>query len=290
MLSIFGWMAVVADRRRASGPSRAGLLVAVAGAVLSPVSAQGAPPARGQEAAPSEQLRDREISLRLAIVVQRRGNAERRRLCDRHAEDVKLGHGRALVALGDCFARGRGRRKSLLRARQLYEHAARHGSPAAHLRLGHLFRDGAIMRIDLRRAGEHFLIAARSGDPVAMMEYGLSLPRDRHSQVTACDWYARAARHGDADGIRLLADCFAGGIGRMRDAGRADVLYRRAAALGDPTAWFRLTGLALSGKGALMAEREGCNWAERAARRGNVAAQFAVIACRKGVQKFAVLK
>lgn len=216
----------------------------------------------------------------LALQSSRHRLRHARQRCDAHAARVSPGNVIAALGLAHCFKSGVGRSKSLLRAKALYEQAARQDSAEAHLALGQFYQDGRIVRRDTDRAAHHVRRAARAGLAAAMTEYGLMIMRNNsHQHALACSWFARAARAGAGNGIRLLGDCFASGLGGRSNRVLATDLYVRAASLGDRTAALKLAGEPFIGVGGEIAAREGCDWAAEAARRTNQAASKAVAFC-----------
>ena len=202
-----------------------------------------------------------------------------RKRCDSYADHAKSGDMQGMLRLGYCYLTGSGRPKRLLKARAYFDRAAAQGSAEAHLQLGLINLDGSILKADSARAAHHFLAAARLGNVNAMTEYGLSLTGSGPSQRTACDWYERASWFESARALRLLGDCFASGEGRPLNATRARQLYRQAADQGDRTARLKMERHRFSGSGALMAQRQGCDWLLRAAARGNIKAMMAISSC-----------
>lgn len=202
-----------------------------------------------------------------------------RKNCDAYASQANSGKTDSLVQIANCYLTGKGRPKSILRARALFDRAAAQGSAEAHLILGLINLDGSILKVDTITANRHFLAAARMGNASAMIQYGLGQANDRAGARIACDWFERASQFANARALRLLADCFAHGKGRPRDMTQARKLYAQAAAFGDRTARLKLTRHRFFGSGARMAERQGCEWTLRAAARGNIRAMTAVASC-----------
>lgn len=222
---------------------------------------------------------DVDLMLQLALKSSRQQLALARRKCDAYAANAARDDVASVVALANCYKRGVGRPKSLMRAKRHFEVAARHGSTAAYLALGQFYRDGRIVPRNLRRTAAYFRKAAKANLPQAMIEYGLVWIRLRRDRQIACDWFERAANLGARDGMRLLADCHALGLGRRADQKRARELYQKAVLLGDRTALLKLTGHVFKGVGADIAAAEGCDWASEAAARDNQAASEAFAYC-----------
>lgn len=217
--------------------------------------------------------------LGLAIKDARQRLRRARAQCDAHEAGSALGDVKAMLGLGNCYRVGSGRPKRLLRAKTLYEAASARGSAEAHLALGQFYRDGAIVPKDFKQAANHFRRAARAGLAEAMIELGLILRRAQSNDRAACSWFARSAKANARNGIRLLGDCFAYGVGGRLDRAYAVELYRRAAGLGDNTARLKLAGNPFMGTGSDIARWEGCEWATRSAARNNIAAMQAAAFC-----------
>ncbi|MEM7750993.1 MAG: tetratricopeptide repeat protein [Pseudomonadota bacterium] len=218
-------------------------------------------------------------AMRLALAQSRRQLRQARSQCDTHQHGTAQGDLQSRIGLANCFKSGIGRPKSLLRAQRLFEVAARMGSAEAHLALGQFLRDGRIITRNITEAANHFRSAAQNGLAEAMVELGLILRRENLEQQTACDWFARAAEHGNSNAIRLLGDCHAEAAGQHKDKSRAMELYRRSAGLGDYTASLKLNGHDFRGVGSNIAAIEGCAWAAEAAARYNQAASKAHAYC-----------
>ena len=220
-------------------------------------------------------------AIRLALVESRRQLRNVRQQCNVYQQGIARNDTQSLINLANCFQHGTGRPKRLLRAKQLFEIAAGHGSPEAHLALGQFYRDGRIVGRDIEQAISHFRNASRYGSAEAMVELGLILRRERSLPDAACDWFERAADIDEnyASAIRLLGDCYADAIGTRWENSSPTPFYKRAALLGDYTASLKLSGHVFKGEGSNIAAREGCAWAAKAAARYNQAASKAHAYC-----------
>lgn len=217
--------------------------------------------------------------LGFAIKDARQRLQQARAVCDTHEAGSARGDVKGMLGLGNCFRIGSGRPKRLLRAKAQFEAAARLGSAEADLALGQFYRDGAIVTKDFKRAANYFRRAARAGLAEAMIELGLVLRRAQSDNRAACTWFERSAHANARNGIRLLGDCFAYGVGGRLNRAYAVELYRRAAGLGDNTARLKLAGNPFMGTGSDIARWEGCEWATRSAARDNHAAMQAAAFC-----------
>ena len=111
----------------------------------------------------------------------------------------------AMKTLGQRYATLPGRQRDLLKAVQLLSQAGSQGDAAAYMELAHWFLDGKLVA-----------------------------PSDEEG----FKWLKRAAKAGDAEGLRVLGECCQFGIGVEKDAQQADALLRKAAAAGDePARW-----------------------------------------------------
>ncbi|MEO1694333.1 MAG: tetratricopeptide repeat protein [Pseudomonadota bacterium] len=204
--------------------------------------------------------------------------------CNRHEDAARGGNVTSHIALGDCYFWGRGRPRRFLRALHHYERAAHVGAPRAHHAIGLIYQDGQHVARDLTRALRHFRSAARDGYADAMIETGVTLlaradGRDRE----ACDWFEKASvgphRAVQASALRFLADCYAKGRGRARNAATADTLHRRAARLGDLIARKIVLGDRFDTPSLRAVRQRGCRRLHEAARRRQVAAMRIVTHC-----------
>ncbi len=110
-------------------------------------------------------------------------------------------------------------------ARRWYALAAAHGIPRAEDSLGRiLVAEPEGLDHDPARAASLFRAAANAGDPGGMCDWGLALfvglggPRD---PVRGLRWIRAAALRGDRRADKVLADCYAHGLGIVPDASRA---------------------------------------------------------------------
>lgn len=209
----------------------------------------------------------------------------RRLRCDQHAARAAAGDAASLHNLAMCFLIGEGRPRNHIQALALYEQAADQNHAHSHLSVARMYLDGRVAREDHARALKHFRMAAEMGVEGAWIEYGLALPLTDDGQTQACTAFETAASAGQAAGMRLLADCYASGRGKPKDAERAQVLYERSAELGNVNATMKLQGRTLSGTSSAVALREGCDWVIRTAKLRVSRALFTLSACLKETQR-----
>ncbi len=201
----------------------------------------------------SAELGDGEARYRLAAVNETTGN---------YAEAVKLyGKGvehddyRAMVSLGEMHEQGRGVRKDMARAVQLYERAADR-SPWAQFKLGVLYWQGESVPRNYARAIRWWQKAADGGNGKAqnnlgvMYERGLGVPRDYKQ---ALDRYLAARGVPQAKGN--LENFFEEGRGAPGGPDAAAAWYRIGADAGIASAQYKLGTFYSRGYGV---ERDDC--------------------------------
>lgn len=135
----------------------------------------------------------------------------------------------------------------------LLEKAAKAGNSQAQYALGKLYRDGDGVPRDLERAATLLKQAAEQNNDYAA--YALGKLYDREHDP------GHPAARPDA---------------LPHDPGEAERWYRKAAALGNPYAQYRLSRLCLSGQPDAAKEAEGLSWLQKASDAGIPQAQYAL--------------
>lgn len=172
---------------------------------------------------------------------------------------AEAGNPDGLFQLGVMHRHGQGVPADADAAAALWERAAAAGQPRAMLALGRLYAEGAEGRaadpglaaywfFQAWQAGEddaeHDIVgvrealetAADGGSASAQLALGLLLCFGHDDPAAAAPWFDLAAGQDHPEGVRMLAYLYETGKGVPADAARADMLYRRAADLGDPLA------------------------------------------------------
>jgi TPR repeat protein len=157
--------------------------------------------------------------------------------------------------------------------------SARRGEPLGQFNLAmmHLRRelpgasDAQAWRLLERAASSQFALAENAlGE---MIEQGRHGPLDK---TAACDWFERAAEHGNGDGALAAGTCFYLGRGRPQDMALAHRWYLEAAKSGDVGAQYLVASMFETGLGVEADERLARYWFEVAAQNGDVAARAKV--------------
>lgn len=97
--------------------------------------------------------------------------------------------------------------------------------------------------------------------------------RGRPDPKAACDWFERAAEHGNGDGALAAATCFYLGRGRPQDMAQAHRWYLEAAKAGDVGAQYLVASMFEAGLGVEADARLARYWYDAAARNGDEAAR-----------------
>ncbi|MFG6415843.1 tetratricopeptide repeat protein [Roseateles sp. DC23W] len=108
---------------------------------------------------------------------------------------------------------------------------------------------------------------------------GEMIEQGRHGKpdpTAACDWFERAAEHGNGDGALATATCFYLGRGRAQDMVQAHRWYLEAAKAGDVGAQYLVASMFETGLGVAADDRLARYWYAAAASNGDVAARAKV--------------
>lgn len=108
-----------------------------------------------------------------------------------------------------------------------------------------------------------------------MIEHGR---RGKPDPAAACDWFERAAEHGNGEGALAFATCFYLGRGRAQDMAQAHRWYLDAAKSGDVGAQYLVASMFETGLGVEADQRLARYWYEVAAKNGDVAAKAKITA------------
>ena len=114
----------------------------------------------------------------------------------------------AQFRLATLHERGRGTKRDMKRALQLYRAAARNGDGGAHHELGWLYCNGVGVTKDSRRGLDHYRQAAELGNAVSMFNLGVEYSdggRVVPDARLAAQWFTKAAKHGHPKAGRYLA-------------------------------------------------------------------------------------
>lgn len=106
-----------------------------------------------------------------------------------------------------------------------------------------------------------------------MIEHGRHVKSEPRA---ACDWFERAAEHGNGDGALATATCYYLGRGRAQDMAQAHRWYLEAAKAGDVGAQYLVASMFETGLGVEADARLARYWYDAAARNGDVAAKAKV--------------
>lgn len=128
--------------------------------------------------------------------------------------------------------------------------------------------DAKAWRLLERAASKQFALAENA--------LGEMIEQGRHGQLdktAACDWFERAAEHGNGDGALAAGTCFYLGRGRAQDMAQAHRWYLEAAKSGDIGAQYLVASMFETGLGVEADARLARYWYDIAAKNGDVAAK-----------------
>lgn len=118
--------------------------------------------------------------------------------------------------------------------------------------------------------------AAAQGSALAENALGEMIEQGRRGKPdpkAACDWFVRAAEHGNGDGALAAATCHYLGRGRAQDMAQAHRWYLEAAKAGDVGAQYIVGSMFESGLGVGADARLARYWYDAAAKNGDEAAK-----------------
>ncbi|RZJ11918.1 MAG: sel1 repeat family protein [Rubrivivax sp.] len=119
-----------------------------------------------------------------------------------------------------------------------------------------------------RAAAKQYALAENAlGEMIEQGRHGKPDPQ------AACDWFERAAEHGNEDGALATATCYYLGRGRALDMPQAHRWYLEAAKAGDVGAQYLVASMFETGDGVAADTRLARYWYGAAARNGDVAAK-----------------
>ena len=161
---------------------------------------------------------------------------------------------------------------------RMLEDMAESGDAAAQVRLGDLYRDGIGVRRNAISACDWYAQAARQGVPSAQYEAGMCLVEGRNGEPANVRAGAQLLQSA-VDAGYLPAFCPLGGLymsghGVIEDIERGHELCRRAAGDGDVRAQATLGEIYLLGDIGLGREAEGAAWTRKAAAVGDAVSQY----------------
>ena len=138
-------------------------------------------------------------------------------------EAADAGEPEAMRNLAIAYLSGDGVRENYTLAAAWFEKAAKEGDPVASYNLGLMKQSGALGATDLDAAAGHMRDAADAGFAPAMVALGLLIHDGAAGEGAPADWFERAARAGDPQGMFLYAVALAEGDGREKDPAGAVV-------------------------------------------------------------------
>jgi TPR repeat protein len=152
---------------------------------------------------------------------------------------ANAGDAAAQVAVGECYAEGKGIARDYKLAAEWYRKAADKGDVAAEMHLAALYRDGGKgFPRDMAQAAEWYRKAADKGDVAAEMHLaalyrdgGKGFPRD---MAQAAEWYRKAAEQGDVGAQGTLGTLYSMGQGVQQSYVEAYYWLDLAAAVKGP--------------------------------------------------------
>ncbi len=214
----------------------------------------------------------------------------------------------ALYGLGLYFFEGRGGKKDIDRAIELFRRAAEDDNEDAKYYLGLCYKNGWGVELDRNQAVKWFSVAVTQGQLKAFYELqSFATDGDAEAQceigdcyyyghiedvgrdlAEAVKWYTKSAEQGYAAAQYSLGECYAKNDGVVKDLEEAAKLYTKAAEQGHAAAQFELGECYLKGYGVFMDTIKGVSWLRKAAEQEYPSAQYRLAECYQngiGVEK-----
>ena len=141
--------------------------------------------------------------------------------------------------------------------------------PAAEYLLGQMYELGRGVKKDMQKAVDLFTRAASKGYTAAQAKLGqihLEATKDYHS---ALSWFHKAAEQGYALAYSSIGDMYAKGYGVDQNYAKAIEYYRQAALNGDPRACLRLGVMYEKGEGVPADLKQAVFWYQKGADLGD---------------------
>ena len=190
---------------------------------------------------------------------------------------------RAWRVLGDCYFSGFGTLPDGKKMIEALEKAAAKGELEAYSRMGYCYEFGINVDADSKKALAYYERAAKAGLPAAMLQYGDMIAAgkvDGKGSDDALVWYKKSAAEDCPEALYRLGTMNLNGIGMDKDPELAAELFSRGAQLEHPKSQYELGLLFLLKDGPIAKdERAAFFWFNRAASKGNAAAQRELAVC-----------
>jgi len=154
--------------------------------------------------------------------------------------------------------------------------SAKRGEPLGQFNLAMMNLRRELPKASDAKAWQLLERAAAQDFALAENALGEMTEQGRHGapdKVAACDWFERAAGHGNGDGALSAGTCFYLGRGRPQDMAQAHRWYLEAATAGDVGAQYLVASMFETGLGVEADDRLARYWYEAAAKNGDVAAK-----------------
>lgn len=153
------------------------------------------------------------------------------------------------------------------------------GEPLAQFNLAMMHLRGELPKASDARAWALLNRAAAQKFALAENALGDMVDQGRHGKPdakSACDWYERAAEHGNGAGAQAIATCYYLGRGRPQDMPQAHRWYLEAAKAGDVGSQYLVASMFETGLGVEADARLARYWYDVAASNGDEAAKAKV--------------
>ena len=190
---------------------------------------------------------------------------------------------RAWRVLGDCYFSGFGTLPDGRKMIEALEKAADKGNLEALSRMGYCYEFGINVEADSKKALSCYERAAKAGLPAAMLKYGDMIAAgevDGKGSDDALVWIRKSAEEDCPEALYRLGTMNLNGIGMDKDPKQAAELFSRGAQLEHPKSQYELGRLFLLENGPIAKdERAAFFWFNRAASKGNAAAQRQLADC-----------
>jgi len=190
---------------------------------------------------------------------------------------------RAWRVLGDCYFSGFGTEADGKKMIEALEKAASKGNLEALSRMGYCYEFGINVKADSKKALAYYERAAKAGLPAAMLKYGDMIAAgevDGKGMDEALLWYRKSAAEDCPEALYRLGTLNLNGIGTDKAPELAAELFSRGAQLDHPPSQYELGMLFLKKDGPIAKDEHAAFfWFNRAASKGNAAAQRQLAVC-----------
>lgn len=201
--------------------------------------------------------------------------------------DAQAGNTQAMADLGFCYAYGKGVKKDVKKAEELYNKAIAKGNTDAMRRLGYLYNDGdGDVPLDYNKALEWYTKAANQGDSEAMYKIGLLYQEGasyhtgevvvKRNPAKALEWYQKAIQKDNASAMNALGAMYTHGDGVEQDYATALEWFRKAANRGEPNALYNIGVFYENGYGVTKDDSKAIEWYKKAAQQKNTSAMYSL--------------